>query len=951
MNKKTNLLLIVCVLSIILLFSSTAFAWLDGFDYRKPITINSTTNISDYQKIIQLNHSVNMLSNFDDIRFTDVSNNNLSYWIEDKNDGINATVWVKTDVNTTGIIYIHYGNNTGVNSESNGTLTFDLYDNFNDNSIDTGKWTTHKMGSASAVVSETGGAMTLSGASGVISSGNLKSINTFTNNIIIEFERKRTSGTNGIHYRMVSLGTGNLQDTGGGTTNWYFTSFQTGYLCLTQNNDAGKTRMFYQFTAEPQVQIGTSVTATEEISFVNHKIIYKNDGSLKWYQNDVLKISATNTSYLNDNKYFMMTQGEHSIGLGDLTTYDNLTIRKYTSTEPTYSFGAEEHSNKAPTINITSPINTTYYTSSISVSIDINETDSTSFSCNISEDGTFLTEIITNTTYSDTLTKSVGAHNISVSCEDSDNKTSSATTYYYINTQPTISNLTSNPTTIRYAQNTTFNCSGNDVDDDNLTIYYRILDNDTDIYLMNWTTTNYYTFAYADAQHTAVISCLVDDGYINSTTYNISKYIHQVLNITAWDKNNNSILNFTTTVNGTSQNSTTGYSEFAVENGSYYITIDAPGYELKNDTITISDIHTYYNFSLYTTNSISFTFKDESTNNIIADRNITVELISTAFSSNHSTSDGTLYVDVLSPTEYTIRYAADGYTQRFYYFNLGNRTHTDLTLYLLNETTATDVTATVYDQNNNLLENVYIKVLRYDISTNSYLIQEIVKTNFEGVGVLHLILNDEFYRFILEYEGDVVDETTPSYIYATILTFQVLLGSNYGETFYNINDINYYLTFNNDTNNFRYTFSDINNIVSAGCLKVQRVSIMGNQDVSTSCVNSSSGTILLGVTNTSGATYKATGYAYFDDEEVYLISYLKKFVFEELSSDSGLFYVVLLMILFAFVGIWSPAVAVILTPLALIFGELIGLINVGMMYLVPIEILAIIVAYMINDKG
>ncbi len=831
--------------------------WNDTRDYRRPIQINTTENLSDYQVFINITNTTNMLSDKADVAFTYSNGTGIPYWIEENESGY-LMAWVKyTGTTANETIYMYYGNTTAVTTESNLTEAFWWADTA-ETGLYSDTWTLLICGSG--------------GSAEYIANHSKRGNKNLDVNI--------GGGANNYAwvYRDVSGTVGSSVINASYVYDWY------------DNNVGSENNMM-----ELNGQIRTAQSATGTIVRIgihdsvdaNYYIYYDIAGAA-WVNTTVpvstgfhkVEVQVFNTNYTmwidgaycgtfiysaTEPKYIYFGGGGGGIS-NSYGHYDDIRVRKNMGIEPIYSIGAEEKYYIPPTITITAPTNITYPTATIPLNVTVSD-DSASFSCNISDDSSFLVELTTNTTHTDTLTKGVGSHNISVDCEDSDGATSTEIVYYLVNAQPTASNLTSDPIIVRYAQNTTFNCSGTDPDGDNLTAYYQIYDNDTGTYLLNWTTINYHTFAYADAQHIAIISCKVDDGYINSTQYNISKYIHQILNVTAWDINNNSISNFTATVNGTSQNTTRGYSEFAVENSSYYIEIDAPGYEIKNDTVTINATHTYHNFSLYTENSISFTFKDEETGIIIDDRNISIELISDAFSANYSTGNGTLYLDLLGPTEYTIRYEADGYTERFYYFNLQNRSHTDLTLYLINESSSTDVTATVYDQNNNLLEDVYIKVLRYDLDTNSYLVQEIVKTNFEGVGVLHLVLNDEFYRFILEYEGSVVDETTPSYVYATSLTFQVLLGSTYGELFYNMNDVNYYLTFNKDTNNFRYTFSDENNIVSAGCLKVWRVSLMGDTYIETSCVNSSTGTILVGVTNTSGATYKASGYVYFSDDE------------------------------------------------------------------------------------
>jgi len=82
-----------------------------------------------------------------DIRFWD--NGNLDYWIERWNPNGISVIWVKipplplhtysVDTNSTRYIYMYYGNPNAV-SLSNGSRTFDFFDDFSGNTIDTNKW-------------------------------------------------------------------------------------------------------------------------------------------------------------------------------------------------------------------------------------------------------------------------------------------------------------------------------------------------------------------------------------------------------------------------------------------------------------------------------------------------------------------------------------------------------------------------------------------------------------------------------------------------------------------------------------------------------------------------------------------------------------------------------------------------------------------------------------------
>jgi uncharacterized delta-60 repeat protein len=104
---------------------------------RMPLTI--TNFQADFQAKVSVSYDADMQTDFDDIRFYDAASfTELPHWIESKTDGVSATVWVKTGSNNT--IFIYYGNPaaTGI---SDGTLVFELFDDFAGTTINTSKWT------------------------------------------------------------------------------------------------------------------------------------------------------------------------------------------------------------------------------------------------------------------------------------------------------------------------------------------------------------------------------------------------------------------------------------------------------------------------------------------------------------------------------------------------------------------------------------------------------------------------------------------------------------------------------------------------------------------------------------------------------------------------------------------------------------------------------------------
>ncbi len=103
-----------------------------GWSFRRAINISNTGgDLTDYQVKITVDYDSDMQLDYDDLRFADTNSNNLSYWIENYTTS-NATVWVKVpflESNTNTTIYMYYGNSS-VSSASNGTETFEFFDDF-----------------------------------------------------------------------------------------------------------------------------------------------------------------------------------------------------------------------------------------------------------------------------------------------------------------------------------------------------------------------------------------------------------------------------------------------------------------------------------------------------------------------------------------------------------------------------------------------------------------------------------------------------------------------------------------------------------------------------------------------------------------------------------------------------------------------------------------------------
>ncbi|MDD5752866.1 MAG: DUF2341 domain-containing protein [Candidatus Pacebacteria bacterium] len=256
--------------------------------------------------------STNCQDDYDDIRFTNSSNQVLDYWIE-SSDSSSATIWVEADSLASGNItlYLYYGNASETTAVSNGENTFDLFDDFEGSSLDTDKW--------SASIQGSGGGYSIGSSVLRVDSGSstndrvmISAKSSFGTNTIVEMRLRcdEYSGTVG------SWGLNN-----GGNPTYYFKvqSNQYNAEAITSSNSL--------------TPLGTGYTGWH-----TWKIIRNGSTNIKFYIDNSLK--KTESTYISTSSMPVRIMAYYNYN----TIYsDWVLVRKYTATEPTIpSWGEEE---------------------------------------------------------------------------------------------------------------------------------------------------------------------------------------------------------------------------------------------------------------------------------------------------------------------------------------------------------------------------------------------------------------------------------------------------------------------------------------------------------------------------------------------------------------------------------------------------------------------------------
>ncbi len=308
-----------------------------SWQYYKEITIsNSGGALSDYQVLVQLSSSnfpTNARSDGADVRFTDASGGiELSYWIESWDySGRSAKIWVKVPSIPAGeITTIHmYNGNPSAGSASSGDATFEFFDDFDDNSRN--GW--NAIFDSDVFTEQTQRMEYSVGWNGMTQRNHILVANkVFSNfNFIIDFYSQ-------------TLGSGNYRSNG-----WAIYNSPSSFGAYVNYGDSGGG----SFCGNDGCSISPSFGMTSQQTIGNCGNSNKHSISVR-YNGSYLSVLCGNGAIPNvqiasfkgtlpSSYQFGLNGDEGGGGTTENHAYwDNFRVRKYASSEPTLTLGAEQ---------------------------------------------------------------------------------------------------------------------------------------------------------------------------------------------------------------------------------------------------------------------------------------------------------------------------------------------------------------------------------------------------------------------------------------------------------------------------------------------------------------------------------------------------------------------------------------------------------------------------------
>jgi len=315
--------------------------WLEGWGYRKKITISGSSGAGkNYQVLLKVGESSGATgahfhveghsaifpsgkNNSGDLRFTDDDKTTLlSFWVESvtgTSPNRVAYCWVKVadDLGTNRDIYCYYGNSNATNV-SNGNDTFVFFDDFLGTTLDTTKWVIGgKIEGGTVIVSDDTVKIV---ASAVANDKGIRSLSSFTGGYSLRMKVKRRPG--GVYHIWAGF---NTSDT------W---EVELVDFTMPFRVEEAQPNFFYVSGNGTNYQVGEWNKAKD---FFFHIVEAKRTGTA---DNFVLDANTATGAYpTNLARYIELRDFRHTGGI----ECDWVLLRKYVSPEPEfYLAGPEE---------------------------------------------------------------------------------------------------------------------------------------------------------------------------------------------------------------------------------------------------------------------------------------------------------------------------------------------------------------------------------------------------------------------------------------------------------------------------------------------------------------------------------------------------------------------------------------------------------------------------------
>jgi hypothetical protein len=269
---------------------------------------------------------------------------------------------------------------------------------------------------------------------------------------------------------------------------------------------------------------------------------------------------------------------------------------------------------------------------------------------------------------------------------------------------------------------------------------------------------------------------------------------------------------------------------------------------------------------------------------------------------------------------------------------------------MLLNSSATSVLVNVIDNVGTALVNATVRLYLYDLTSNTYQVNQIFITDSAGQGFVSVQLNSGIYYFTVDYQGSTRLTTLPTGIYSDTVQLTVPLVSPGFSKLFDSNNLQGEITASTVTL-YQYQWIDADNLATQGCLYAYQFLTSTLQLYNSTCTNTSSGSVTVGLNNASNQTYYLYGVTTKNDQDYTVDTAIVQYasgVPGENTTKMWLFLMLIVMLLLIFMFRDVPAIAVIIAGLVPLLFSAAGLISIKVGYTVALFIISIIIAIIIG---
>jgi hypothetical protein len=416
----------------------------------------------------------------------------------------------------------------------------------------------------------------------------------------------------------------------------------------------------------------------------------------------------------------------------------------------------------------------------------------------------------------------------------------------------------------------------------------------------------------------------INKNAITENKYNVVFWTG-ILRIRAKDLSLNNISTFNVTLRNKNytyninRRTTTQVLDFAVIPGAYNMTFYGSGYATNLTDYTIGSLGLYnYTFYVFTGESLNFQIYDEQLDSLITWENITLQFIHPSRSFQLSRNNASDFISGLDLGEWKIVYYGPSYDTRYYYIDITNGSYQGVKLYALNSTVSDSLLVEVLDENDVVVSDAVVYLMRYFLTSNSYDLVEMGKTNVEGKVPLWVELYNADYKFMVKpsITGTVWHLGSGQKITSSTYRININRGDSTLSSFWLTASGAYTnLNYSTTAKTFYYTYSSMDGAIKKGCLVVTRETGSTTETICNTCNEAAVTSLLCNIASYENKTGVFYAVGKIDTNSVNSWVNTDSMTFSFINNIGtfgvlGAFIALLIVLLLAFASLWNPYVAI-----------------------------------------